>query len=193
MRDITKNYFEDKTINVIELDVDSDQSVNNTINTILDKEGRIDILINNAGYGLIGTIEDTEIDEIKTQFETDFMGAVRTIKKIIPIMKQQKEGRIINISSVAGQMGFPLTSAYVASKYALEGLTDSLRQELVQTGISLSLIEPGVVKSNFLQNMKIANISTNSTPRQTALQVKHKIVEFQGGAAKLPIKALKSI
>ena len=155
MRDISKNNFNHELIDVVELDVNSEQSVENAIKTIFEKEHRIDVLVNNAGYGLIGTVEDMEIDELKNQFETDFIGAVRTMKKIIPIMREQKDGKIINISSIAGQMGFPLTSAYAASKYALEGFTDSLRQELSQTGISLCLIEPGVVKSKFLSNMKI--------------------------------------
>ncbi len=182
MRDVSKSKFDDGNIETLYLDVDSEQSIEKAVKTILSKENQIDVLVNNAGYGFIGSIEDTSIDEIKMQMETDFIGPIRMIKKIIPTMKKQKSGKIINISSVAGQMGFALSSAYVSSKFALEGLTDSLRQELGLFGISISLVEPGVVKTNFHSNMKMAKRSKTSEYKEmTEIMRKQAGLLFEKG------------
>ena len=182
MRDVSKSKFDDGNIETLYLDVDSEQSIEKAVKTILSKENQIDVLVNNAGYGFIGSIEDTSIDEIKMQMETDFIGPIRMIKKIIPTMKKQKSGKIINISSVAGQIGFALSSAYVSSKFALEGLTDSLRQELGLFGISISLVEPGVVKTNFHSNMKMAKRSKTSEYKEmTEIMRKQAGLLFEKG------------
>ena len=97
----------------------------------------------------MGSIEDSSLDEIKAQFETNFFGAIRVIKKVIPIMRKQKSGTIVNVSSIAGRIGFPLGSPYVSSKFALEGLSESMSYELKQFGIKIVLIEPGVINTNF--------------------------------------------
>ena len=109
---------------------------------------------------MFGSIESTSISEFQEQFNTDFFGAVRTTKEVLPILREQESGHIINISSVAGFMGFPIVPAYVSSKYALEGFTECLRHELFDEDsskrIHAVLIEPGVVNTNFYNNMKIA-------------------------------------
>ncbi len=152
-------------LNIVQLDVSDDNSVSKVIDQIKNEHQRIDVLVNNAGYGLFGSIEGTSIEEFKEQIDTDFFGAVRTTKKILPIMREQGEGFIINISSVAGFMGFPIVPAYVCSKFALEGFTECLRHELYEKNsdkqIHAVLIEPGVVNTSFYDNMKVAKDARN--------------------------------
>src|SRR5919106_124159 len=122
---------------------------------IISQKGRIDILVNNAGYSLLGPLEQLQINEIKEEFETNFFGIIKLIQSVLPTMRKQRYGRIINISSLAGRIGFPFSSAYVSSKFALEGLTESLGYEIQNFGIYVILIEPGVIRTNFLNSMKL--------------------------------------
>jgi len=170
MRDLNKKselenlaYNEKLNLEVLQIDVDKQETIDAAINTIKNKVNRIDILVNNAGYGMLGSVENLSIQEIKDQFETGFFGPIRMIKAVLPFMKEQKSGKIINVSAISGQIGFALSSAYTSSKFALEGLTDSLRQELLLYGITLTLIEPGIVKTKFHENMKIVEASINPT------------------------------
>jgi short-subunit dehydrogenase len=103
----------------------------------------------------LGPLEQLDIVEIKDEFETNFFGIIELIQKVLPLMRKQGYGRIINISSLAGRIGFTLSSAYVSSKFALEGLVESLRYEVQPFGIHVTLIEPGVIKTNFVNNMKV--------------------------------------
>jgi NAD(P)-dependent dehydrogenase (short-subunit alcohol dehydrogenase family) len=162
MRDLKKSdkitniaQNENLTLEVLELDVDNDESVNDAIKNILEKKDRIDVLVNNAGWGMWGTVEDVSVDEFKAQFETNFFSIIRLLHKVAPIMRKQNSGSIVNISSVAGRIGFPVSSAYISSKFALEGLSESLRFELGQFGINVIIIEPGVIKTNFFDSMKM--------------------------------------
>ena len=112
---------------------------------------------------MLGPLEQLDMDEIKAEFETNFFGIIKLIQSVLPIMRKQGYGRIINISSLAGRIGFPLSSAYVSSKFALEGLVESLRYEVQPFGIHVTLIEPGVIKTNFVNNMKLGkNVITSS-------------------------------
>jgi short-subunit dehydrogenase len=122
---------------------------------------RIDVLVNNAGYGQFGCTEDVSIDDFRKQFETNFFSIVRIIQEVAPIMRNQKSGIIVNISSVAGRIGLPGSSAYISTKFALEGLSECLRYELGQFGIKTTLIEPGVIKTNFFNSMKIPESKTD--------------------------------
>jgi NAD(P)-dependent dehydrogenase (short-subunit alcohol dehydrogenase family) len=158
--DISKN--ENLPLQVIQLDVDNDKSVIDAINRIVREKGRIDIVVNNAGYALIGAFEENSIEEIKAQFETNFFGAVRVIQAVIPTMRKQRRGRIVNITSMGGRMSFPLDSIYHATKFALEGLSESIQYELEPFGIKVILIEPGAIGSNFWKNMKTATKSSGS-------------------------------
>ncbi len=170
MRDITKS---DKIkelgekdglkINVLELDVDNDDSVKVAIKKILDEKQRIDVLVNNAGWGLWGCVEDVSVDEFKTQFETNFFSVIRLIQEVGPTMRKQGSGKIINISSVAGRIGFPASPAYISSKFALEGLSESLRLEMAPFGVDVIIIEPGVIKTNFLNPVRLAKKSESGT------------------------------
>ena len=154
---------ENLPLKVLQLDVTDDKSVKDAIRQVKDESSRIDVLINNAGYDVMGAVEDISIEEFKSQFETNLFGVIRVTKEVLPIMRNQRGGNIINISSVGGKIGIPLNSAYISSKFALEGLSESMRYELEQFGIDVILIEPGVVKSNFFENADVANNNTNNT------------------------------
>ncbi len=147
---------ENLNLEVIELDVDKEESIKSAVKKIQDQKGRIDVLVNNAGYGLFGCVEDITIDELKAQFETNFFGVVRLIQEISPIMRRIGSGIIVNVSSIAGRIGFPGTPAYISSKFALEGLSECMRFELSPFGIKTIIIEPGVIKTDFFSSMKVA-------------------------------------
>lgn len=139
-------------IHLLPLDVTDDQAVTQTVRRIIDEAGKIDILINNAGYDLYGTAEDTTMEELHAQMDTNFYGAVRVIQAVLPHMRSQRSGKIINISSIGGLMSLPLNSAYAASKYALEGYSESLRYEMLPFDVYVSLVEPGQVWTETLPN-----------------------------------------
>jgi NAD(P)-dependent dehydrogenase (short-subunit alcohol dehydrogenase family) len=159
-------------LKIIELDVDNEESAENAINAIIQEKNRIDVLVNNAGWGIWGTGEDVSIEEFKAQFETNFFSVVRMIQKVAPTMRKQGSGNIVNISSVAGRIGLPASTAYVSSKFAVEGLSESLRYELGQFGINVIIIEPGVIKTNFFDSMKTAKkADVGETYRDITLKV----------------------
>jgi NAD(P)-dependent dehydrogenase (short-subunit alcohol dehydrogenase family) len=143
-------------IKVVQLDVTDDHSVKDAIRAIVSEAKKIDVLVNNAGFGLVGAFEDLSIDEIKDQYETNVFGLIRVTQAVLPIMREQKSGIIVNISSGAGLFGYPGGSAYVSSKFAIEGLSESISYELDQFSIKVVLIEPGFIKTNFSNAMVIA-------------------------------------
>lgn len=153
---------ENLSLKILRLDVNDNQSIKLAIKKILNDIGRIDVLINNAGYGMFGPIEEITIQEIKKQFETNFFGAIRLIKAIVPIMRKQGNGTIVNISSMVGRFAVPLNSAYVSSKFAVEGLSESISFELKEFGIRVIVIEPGVVKSDFFHKLKVKGMNLES-------------------------------
>jgi NAD(P)-dependent dehydrogenase (short-subunit alcohol dehydrogenase family) len=132
----------------LSLDVHSDVSVEAAVQSLLDQAGRIDLLVNNAGYSQVGSIEESSIADTQAQFDTNVFGAMRMIKAILPIMRQQGSGRIINVSSVVGQVAPPYVGVYAASKFALEGLSEALRAEVRPFGIHVSMVEPAFVKTH---------------------------------------------
>jgi NAD(P)-dependent dehydrogenase (short-subunit alcohol dehydrogenase family) len=146
---------ENLSIDVIELDVDKEESIVSAIKKVVTDVGRLDVLVNNAGYGQFGCTEDVSVDDFRRQFETNFFSIVRIIQEVSPIMRKQNSGIIVNISSVVGRMGLPCSPAYISTKFALEGLSECLRYELGQFGIKTTLIEPGVIKTNFFNSMKV--------------------------------------
>jgi NAD(P)-dependent dehydrogenase (short-subunit alcohol dehydrogenase family) len=159
-------------LSVTQLDVNNDSSVDNTIDDIIRENDRIDILVNNAGYDLFGSLEELSLEEIKQQFETNVFGVIRATKAVIPAMRKQGNGTIVNISSVGGRIGLiPFNTAYHASKFALEGFTESLRQELAEFNINIILIEPGFISSNFMDNIKTAKgFDSNKSPYAKTVQ-----------------------
>ena len=181
-------------LKILELDVNDGKSIENAINRIKSEAKRIDILINNAGYGLVGFFEDLTLDEVRNQFETNFFGVLNITKKVIPIMRLQKSGTIVNISSGAGQVGFPGISAYVSTKFAVEGFSESLMYELSPFGIKVIIIEPGVVKTNFFRNCIISEESTkNRSPYSRSLDKIQKNIDLMQEHATSPTDVAKII
>jgi NAD(P)-dependent dehydrogenase (short-subunit alcohol dehydrogenase family) len=164
---------ENLPIQIKQLDVTDDVSVKNAIQEISSEAGHIDVLVNNAGYGLNGAFEDLAMDEIKAQYETNVFGLVRTTQAVLPIMRRQKSGTIVNISSGAGRFGFPGSSAYVSTKFAVEGLSESMSYELEPFGIKVVIVEPGVIRTNFVDGMVVAKKSQD--PNSPYSQITQKI------------------
>jgi NAD(P)-dependent dehydrogenase (short-subunit alcohol dehydrogenase family) len=146
-------------LKLIQLDVTDDSSVKAAVEQIVSEQGRIDVLVNNAGYGLFGAFEDLSVDEIKAQFETNFFGVIRATQHVLPIMRNDISGGgiIVNVSSVNGHVPFPVISAYVATKFALEGLSESIAYEIEPFGIKVILIEPGAIGSGFMKGSIMSN------------------------------------
>ena len=133
----------------VKLDITNEESIQACIEQVMQAEGHIDVLINNAGYGSYGAIEDITIEEAKRQLEVNLFGLANLTKQVLPIMRQQKSGTIINISSMGGRVSTLFGGWYHASKYALEGFSDCLRMEVAAFGIDVVLIEPGGVKTDW--------------------------------------------
>ena len=138
-------------LKLIQLDITDVDSVKDALEKIVSEKGRIDVLVNNAGYGLFGAFEDISLDEIKAQYDTNVFGLIRTTQAVLPTMRKQKSGIIVNVSSINGQVAFPVISAYASTKFATEGLSESIAYELEPFGIKVVLIEPGPVGSNFMK------------------------------------------
>lgn len=167
------------SLEILQLDVDDDESVKEAIQKIINEQERIDVLVNNAGYGLVGPFEELSVEEFKEQFETNVFGVIRVTQAVLPIMRRQRNGIIVNISSIAGKIGFPLTSAYVSSKFALEGLSESMGYEIEEFGIKVILIEPGVIKTNFNKNIKIGKKVTNDSNSPYGEMTQKRISRFK--------------
>ena len=134
---------------IYKLDVTQPHNVMETIHKVWDDMGGIDVIVNNAGYGALGILEGASDDQIIRQMDTNLLGTLRVIRNVLPLMRQRGKGTIINLSSIAGKMGLPLYTLYHASKYAVEGMTESLYYELRPFNIKVRLIEPGPVKTEF--------------------------------------------
>jgi NAD(P)-dependent dehydrogenase (short-subunit alcohol dehydrogenase family) len=135
---------------LVAMDVTDEQAVARVTEMVMARTGRIDVLINNAGYGLFGPLEGANNGEFERQFQTNVMGTVTMIRQVLPVMRNQKSGVIVNVSSLAGRIANPFMSAYHASKFAIEGLTESLQYELHAHGIRVKLVEPAHFKTDFL-------------------------------------------
>jgi len=185
MRDTRKSTKIEKIANdenlpleVLTLNVDDSNSVKETIQKMLTKRKQIDILVKNAGYGLFGALEDISMEQIKQQFETNLFGAIRMIKETLPIMRKQKNGIMINVSSIAGIIGPPTSSAYASTKFALEGLCESISYELEPYRIKVILIEPGVINTNFVPNIRLPTLIKDKLPQQSSSEEKELVNEI---------------
>jgi len=146
-------------VTMLTADVTDDRSVEQAIATVLDREGRLDIVVNNAGMGIAGPVESTSIEQAKGQFEVNFFGAFRVCSAVLPAMRRQRSGYIINIGSIGGLLAIPYQSMYSASKFALEGLSEALRMEVRPFGIRVVIIEPGDHKTALTENRQFTEIS----------------------------------
>ena len=152
----------------IEMDVTNENDVQNVVDTIIQKEGKIDVLWNNAGYGLYGAVEDIPIEEAKRQFEVNLFGLAAITQKVLPHMRKANSGTIINTSSMGGKMYTPMGAWYHASKHAVEGFSDCLRLELKQFNVNVVILEPGIIVTEF-GNIMLENISKFSSKGAYAL------------------------
>lgn len=141
--------LKEKGMEVVSLDLTKEESIVQAVNIVLEKEGRIDVLVNNAGYGSYGSVEEVPIEEAKRQFEVNMFGLARITQLVLPTMRKQKSGRIVNISSMGGKMYTPFGAWYHATKYALEGWSDCLRIELKPFGIDVAIVEPGGIQTEW--------------------------------------------
>jgi len=164
---------ENLPIRINQLDVTDDVSVKDAVQAILSETGRIDVLVNNAGYVLNGAFEDLAMDEIKRQYDTNVFGLIRTTQAVLPIMRRQKSGIIVNISSGVGRFGYPGQSAYISTKFAVEGLSESMSYELEPFGIKVVVVEPGVIRTNIVNGMVVAKKSQD--PNSPYLQIIQKM------------------
>jgi short-subunit dehydrogenase len=167
---VTTKYFQEKGWNVVatmrspgketeliqldnvlvtRLDVQDPVSIQNAVSEGISKFGKIDVLLNNAGYGAYGVLEATPIEKIKRQFNVNVIGVLETTKAILPHFRANKDGVIINISSVGGKIAFPLGSLYHGSKFAIEGLSEALSFEMEAIGVKIKIVEPGAIKTDF--------------------------------------------
>ena len=183
---------ENLNIEIIPLDVDKGDSIKSAVSKIISKVGRIDVLVNNAGYGLFGCVEDVPVDDFKKQFETNFFGIITIIQEIAPIMRKQGSGFIVNISSVAGRIGFPASPAYISSKFALEGLSECLRYELDQFGVKTIIIEPGVIKTSFFSSMKVVK-PKNGSPYKDITDKVVSGVKMMAEMGTAPVEVAKTV
>ncbi|MFL5381801.1 MAG: SDR family oxidoreductase [Longimicrobiaceae bacterium] len=138
----------------LRMDVGDEGSVGEGVGKVLEAEGRIDAVVNCAGFGIAGAVEDTSIDEAKAQFDTNFFGVLRVCRAVLPSMRERKRGTIVNVSSIAGLVSLPFQAFYSASKFALEGMTEALRMEVRPFGVHVVLVEPGDTRTKFTANRR---------------------------------------
>lgn len=176
----------------LRMDVTDDASVRDGIKNIQELQGRIDVVMNCAGYGIAGAVEETSPEEAMAQFDTNFFGVHRVCRAVLPIMRQQKGGVIINVSSLAGLLAVPFQSFYSASKFAMEGMTEALRMEVRPFGIRVALIEPGDFKSEFPANRVNTMDSVKSNIYRELLERCVGVMreEEKNGKAPLPVARL---
>lgn len=172
-------------LDVVTMDVNDNESVVRAMETIVEKAGRLDAVVNCAGFGIAGAIEETSDEEARAIFETNLLGILRVCRAAIPTMRTQGSGMIVNISSIGGRIGLPFQGFYSATKFALEGLTEALRMEIHGFGIRAVLIEPGDFCTGFTDSRHLVETSSTSGAYRTAQEHVLSIVEKdeRGGAA----------
>ncbi len=180
------NVNEDQNMHMLQMDVNSDESVNAAVNEIVRIEGKIDVVINNAGFGIAGSVEDTSVEEAKSIFETNLFGLLRVCRAALPIMRKAGSGTIINISSLGGRIGLPYQGLYSATKFAVEGLSEALRMEVRQFGIDVTLIEPGDICTTFTDNRRYTEGSMDSSPYRIGIERTMMVVERDERAGSSP-------
>jgi NAD(P)-dependent dehydrogenase (short-subunit alcohol dehydrogenase family) len=183
-------------LKLIQLDVTDDSSVKDALEKVVLEKGRINALVNNAGYALFGAFEDLSLDEIKAEFETNFFGVIRVTQKVLPIMRTAENGGgiIVNVSSVNGLVPFPVISTYVSSKFAIEGLSESIAYELEPFGIKVVLIEPGAISSNFMKGSALPKRARDpQSPYSELVQKVNVKISSQHENATQPEEVAKTI
>jgi short-subunit dehydrogenase len=169
----------------IRLDVTDEESMRAAVATVAQAHGSVGTLINNAGYGEYGTIEETDLDAVRRMFETNVFGLARLTQLCLPGMREAGGGLILNVGSMGGRIAFPVGGYYHATKYAVEGLTDALRNEVREFGIAVSLIEPGPIRTNFEESINSSAAVDNPNSPYAALVTKVQAVNADAYASKV--------
>lgn len=182
-------------VHLLEMDVTDEESMVKGVQEILSAEKRIDILINNAGYGSYGALEDVPLSEARYQFEVNIFGLARLCQLVIPTMRNQHSGKIINVSSIGGSIGEPHGSWYHATKFAVEGLSDSLRMELKQFGIDVVIIKPGAIVTewNTIARENLLKVSGGTVYKDLALKHVKMMERADGQMGSAPIVIARAI
>ena len=162
---------------LLRMDVTDEASIASAVAQVMAESGRIDVLVNNAGSGISGAIEETTIEEAQALFDVNFFGVLRTCRAVLPIMRRQGAGRIINIGSLGGRIAVPFQGIYTATKFALEGLTETLRAEVRPCGITVSIIEPGDFHTGFTANRRMVRACGDDSSYWPAFQKVMRVVE----------------
>lgn len=164
-------------LRMIAMDVTSEASVQQAVDLVLAREGRIDVVVNNAGYGIAGSVEDTSIEEAQAQLDTNFFGTLRVCRAVLPILRRQGAGTLVNVSSIGGLISIPYQGLYSASKFAVEGMTESLRAELRPFGVQVVLIEPGDFRTGFTADRRIAAAAQQGSPYRIPFRAALSVME----------------
>ena len=184
--------YESSHFPIIGLDVTQPITISQAVNHVIEKEGCLDVLINNAGVGITGPLEEIPEQEIKNNFETNFFGPINVIKAVLPQMRKQQSGLIINVTSIAGYMGLPFRSAYSASKGALGLVTESLRMELKPFNIKLTTVAPGDFATNIASGRYHAPVLANS-PYKATYGMSLKLMDEHVDSGKDPLEMAKAV
>jgi NAD(P)-dependent dehydrogenase (short-subunit alcohol dehydrogenase family) len=175
------------------LDVTDEAAVHAAISAAEARTGGIDILVNNAGYGLVGCVEEASMAEIRAQFEVNVFGAIAVIQAILPFMRARRAGRILNITSVSGLVGWPSLGIYSGSKFALEGICETLAQEVAPLGIKVTMIEPGGFRTQFSKGSRVRTARTIDDYDATVGQSRRILADHAGHEKGDPAKAAQAI
>jgi len=171
----------------LHMDVNLDDSVNDCILRVAEMEGRIDVIVNCAGYGLAGAVEETSIEEMKAQFETNLFGTLRVCRAALPLMRRQGSGLIVNVSSIGGLISLPFQGLYCASKFALEAATEALRMEVAPFGVRIVLIEPGDFNTPFTAHRRRAVRSGEQTAYRERFEKALAAMERDESSGRAPL------
>lgn len=164
-------------VTTIVCDVDDDESVAGAVARVVDLAGRIDVLVNDAGFGIAGSVDDTSIEEARAQMETNFFGVFRMTRAVLPVMRRQGEGRIVNVSSLGGLIALPFQGVYSAAKFAVEGLSEALRHEVRPFGIDVVLVEPADFRTGFTSSRRRVEAADARSPYADAFERALVVIE----------------
>ena len=174
------------TIHFLQMDVRDPESVRAGVQQLMEREGRLDVVINNAGMGIGGALELATEEEIRLQMDTKFMGCVHVCQQVLPVMRRQRRGRSINLSSIGGIMGLPYQGFYSASKFAIEGFSEALAGEVGRFGITVSMVEPGDFATGFTASRKISTLTAQNEAYGESFARSQKIIECEENGGMKP-------
>ncbi|MDJ1506856.1 oxidoreductase [Xanthocytophaga agilis] len=186
---ITNTFGNSENFLALRLDVTKEEDAAKAVQAAVDRFGRIDVLVNNAGYALFGAVEELSDEEVKKQFDTNVFGLLNVTRAVLPVMRKQRFGHIFNISSTSGLVGFAASSAYCATKFAVEGISESLYHEVQPLGIKVTIIEPGAFRSGFLSTeSSVSSIMNIDDYKGTAGIVREYIRQLNNAQPGNPVK-----